>query len=110
MTEVLWPSERNGRNARIKAMALAWVGILASIPVCVCAKPFDAHLPQSSQALASKAVHSAGKNNAAPPVLSASGPIVPADLDHGRDGHMTPDERRLLRQHIEDAARDLYKR
>lgn len=30
--------------------------------------------------------------------------------NHQRDGHMTPDERRLLRQHIEDAVRELYKR
>jgi hypothetical protein len=30
--------------------------------------------------------------------------------EHQRDGHMTPDERRLLRQHIEDAVRELYKR
>ncbi len=27
-----------------------------------------------------------------------------------RDGHMTPEERHLLRQHIEDAVRELYKR
>lgn len=27
-----------------------------------------------------------------------------------RDGHLTPEERRLLRQHIEDAVRELYKR
>ena len=36
---------------------------------------------------------------------------VPSDLDQRRrDGHMTPDERRLLRQHIEDAVRELYQR
>ncbi|MFC0694558.1 hypothetical protein [Paraburkholderia humisilvae] len=36
---------------------------------------------------------------------------VPPDLDQRRrDGHMTPEERRLLRQHIEDAVRELYKR
>lgn len=36
---------------------------------------------------------------------------VPPDLDQRRrDGHMTPDERKLLRQHIEDAVRELYKR
>jgi hypothetical protein len=45
----------------------------------------------------------------------ASDPIVrtavPPDLDQRRrDGHMTPEERRLLRQHIEDAVRELYKR
>ncbi|MCC8391379.1 hypothetical protein LJ656_02160 [Paraburkholderia sp. MMS20-SJTR3] len=37
--------------------------------------------------------------------------VVPPDLDQRRrDGHMTPEERRLLRQHIEDAVRELYKR
>ena len=46
---------------------------------------------------------------------SASAPIlrtgVPPDIEERqRDGHMTPDERRLLRQHIEDAVRELYKR
>jgi hypothetical protein len=40
----------------------------------------------------------------------ASRDAVP-DLDQRRrDGHMTPEERRLLRQHIEDAVRELYKR
>jgi hypothetical protein len=50
-----------------------------------------------------------------PPPRPASdiyqGPAVPPDLDQRRrDGHMTPEERRLLRQHIEDAVRELYKR
>ncbi len=45
----------------------------------------------------------------APDFLMGSG--VPPDLDQGRrDGHMTPEERRLLRQHIEDAVRELYRR
>lgn len=36
---------------------------------------------------------------------------VSPDLDQRRrDGHMTPEERHLLRQHIEDAVRELYKR
>lgn len=36
---------------------------------------------------------------------------VPPDLEQRRrDGHMTPEERHLLRQHIEDAVRELYKR
>ena len=35
---------------------------------------------------------------------------VPPDLEQRRrDGHMTPEERHLLRQHIEDAVRELYK-
>jgi hypothetical protein len=36
---------------------------------------------------------------------------VPPDLEQRRrDGHMTPEERHVLRQHIEDAVRELYKR
>jgi len=51
-----------------------------------------------------------------PAAASAPAPIMrtassPAEFsEHQRDGHMTPDERRLLRQHIEDAVRELYKR
>jgi len=49
-----------------------------------------------------------GDRNAPEP---ASRDVVPPDLDQQRrDGHMTPEERRLLRQHIEDAVRELYKR
>lgn len=50
------------------------------------------------------------------PVSAPPTPIVrtassPEEFgDRQRDGHMTPDERRLLRQHIEDAVRELYKR
>jgi hypothetical protein len=60
----------------------------------------------------SRAFHSQRKP---PEDTPASDPIVrtavPPDLDQRRrDGHMTPEERRLLRQHIEDAVRELYKR
>ncbi|PMS10712.1 hypothetical protein FNF07_02355 [Trinickia caryophylli] len=46
---------------------------------------------------------------------AASAPIVRTntllDFDsQQRDGHLTPEERRLLRQHIEDAVREIYKR
>ena len=43
----------------------------------------------------------------APTMRTASSPAEFSD--HQRDGHMTPDERRLLRQHIEDAVRELYR-
>lgn len=51
----------------------------------------------------------------APSSTPSPAPIMrtssPAELGgRQRDGHMTPDERRLLRQHIEDAVRELYKR
>jgi len=52
----------------------------------------------------------AGSERKMPEPPSRSG-AVPPDLDQRRrDGHMTPEERRLLRQHIEDAVRELYKR
>jgi hypothetical protein len=45
---------------------------------------------------------------APPPIMRAA---APSPFDEQRtDGHMTPEERRLLRQHIEDAVRELYKR
>ncbi len=49
------------------------------------------------------------------PPSAASEPILRTNtlLDFDttqRDGHMTPEERHLLRQHIEDAVRELYKR
>jgi hypothetical protein len=48
---------------------------------------------------------------AAAPELASHPSSVPPDLDQRRrDGHMTPEERHLLRQHIEDAVRELYKR
>lgn len=51
---------------------------------------------------------SVARSNVPDPV---SRDAVPPDLDQRRrDGHMTPEERRLLRQHIEDAVRELYKR
>ncbi|WP_323072377.1 hypothetical protein IHE33_06895 [Mycetohabitans endofungorum] len=50
---------------------------------------------------------------AQPPASEAAdGSAVPTEFDQQRrrDGRMTPEERRLLRQHIEDAVRELYKR
>ncbi len=44
----------------------------------------------------------------APIMRTASSPSEFSDRQ--RSGHMTPEERRLLRQHIEDAVRELYKR
>lgn len=55
------------------------------------------------------------RTSRATPSSAASAPILrtavpPGSEEHQRDGHMTPEERRLLRQHIEDAVRELYKR
>ncbi|MCG1042431.1 hypothetical protein KQH60_07650 [Mycetohabitans sp. B8] len=47
-----------------------------------------------------------------PASVAADRLAVPAEFDQQRrrDGRMTPEERQLLRQHIEDAVRELYKR
>ena len=45
-----------------------------------------------------------------PPPPPAPDPVPPEISERRIDGHMNPDERRLLRQHIEDAVRELYKR
>ena len=45
-----------------------------------------------------------------PPPPPAPDPVPPEISERRLDGHMSPDERRLLRQHIEDAVRELYKR
>jgi len=74
-----------------------------------------------AQHAAEGARHGRYAHHYAPPraVLRSSSPAldpnlhasVPSDLDQRRrDGHMTPEERHLLRQHIEDAVRELYRR
>ncbi len=99
------------------ALALAGGVVAALDSVQASAQPsadrFDRPRPTS---------HSAGYKSTGqrlhndPPGRPASDPNprtpgVPPDLDERRrDGHMTPEERRLLRQHIEDAVRELYKR
>ncbi|MEJ0003365.1 MAG: hypothetical protein WDN30_07150 [Pararobbsia sp.] len=45
-----------------------------------------------------------------PTPFPASDPVPPEISERRHDGHMNPEERRLLRQHIEDAVRELYKR
>ena len=45
-----------------------------------------------------------------PPLLPMPDPVPPEISERRHDGHMNPEERRLLRQHIEDAVRELYKR
>ncbi len=84
-----WP------NARVKVVALALASGLASAvcPVGVHAEPSGERSPS----------HHAYRRKAAEPARPDP------DRQH-RDGHMTPEERRLLRQHIEDAVRELYKR
>lgn len=45
-----------------------------------------------------------------PPPPPAPDPVPPEISERRHDGHMSLDERRQLRQHIEDAVRELYKR
>ncbi|TKC87334.1 hypothetical protein FAZ69_17830 [Trinickia terrae] len=111
MTGGVWP------NARIKVVALALAGGLASAagPVCVHAESFNEHPSEWHQAFRRKVAQPVRADHLNPADRPASEAIVraavPPDLDQRRrDGHMTPEERRLLRQHIEDAVRELYKR
>ena len=113
------------RRTRARVAAVAIAGAVVSLTVAVDAQ---AQAPQRERAAEQSlhrwrgrhvsprrepATHSAP---AAPSASEPSAPIMhtassPAEFgDHQRDGHMTPDERRLLRQHIEDAVRELYKR
>ncbi len=105
----VWP------NVRLSVIALAVAGTLAGS-----LGPTLAHAQPSADRVASERGERApkqGKANRHDPNTDhpASDVMlrtaVPPDLDQRRrDGHMTPDERRLLRQHIEDAVRELYKR
>lgn len=99
------------------ALALAGGVVAALDPVAARAQPsadrFDRPRPNSHPAGYRPPAH---RFRSDPPGHPASDPdlrppAVPPDLDQRRrDGHMTPEERRLLRQHIEDAVRELYKR
>ena len=111
MTGGVWPS------ARIKMMALALAGGLVSAvgSVCAHAQSYAEHPSEWHQVYRRKVAQPARTDHPSPPDHPASDAIVraavPPDLDQRRrDGHMTPEERRLLRQHIEDAVRELYKR
>ncbi|OAJ54065.1 hypothetical protein A6V36_28030 [Paraburkholderia ginsengiterrae] len=102
----VWP------NVRLSVFALALAGTLAGS-----LGPTPAHAQPSADRAASERVPKPGKINRHNPTTDRPASdvmlrtAVPPDLDQRRrDGHMTPDERRLLRQHIEDAVRELYKR
>ena len=109
---------------RVRIAAVAIAGAVASVVVAADARAqapsrerqvershsfhpsHHRYLPAESSP-AQSAPHPAPLN--APPIVrTASSPDEFGD--HQRDGHMTPDERRLLRQHIEDAVRELYRR
>lgn len=106
---------------RTRTVALAIAGAVASLIVAADAwaqapqrarqaeHPFRSlhrrYLPPERDPVARSAPASAPS---APIVRTASSPEEFGERQ--RDGHMTADERRLLRQHIEDAVRELYKR
>ncbi|MFM0336570.1 hypothetical protein [Paraburkholderia fungorum] len=105
----VWP------NVRLSVTALAVAGTLAGTlgSTLAHAQPSadraasEQHAPRSGNARTNR--HNPDADHPASDVMLRT--AVPPDLDQRRrDGHMTPDERRLLRQHIEDAVRELYKR
>ncbi|HEY2604559.1 hypothetical protein P0D88_26980 [Paraburkholderia sp. RL18-103-BIB-C] len=106
----VWP------NVRLSVITLAVAGTLAGSlgPTLAHAQP-SADRAASEHEHAPKPANSRANHRNPSPDRPASDVMlrtaVPPDLDQRRrDGHMTPDERRLLRQHIEDAVRELYKR
>jgi hypothetical protein len=106
----VWP------NLRLSVIALAVAGSLAGTlgPTLAHAQSSDerasnAHVHRSRGSKLSHQPRNPNLDHPASDVMMRT--AVPPDLDQRRrDGHMTPEERRLLRQHIEDAVRELYKR
>ncbi|MGA3250548.1 MAG: hypothetical protein ABSD12_20770 [Paraburkholderia sp.] len=106
----VWP------NLRLSVIALAVAGSLTGTfgPTLAHAQSSEerasnAHAPRSRGSKLSRQPHTPPDDHPASDVMMRT--AVPPDLDQRRrDGHMTPEERRLLRQHIEDAVRELYKR
>ncbi|MEZ0604411.1 hypothetical protein ACAX43_19960 [Paraburkholderia sp. IW21] len=104
----VWP------NVRLSVIALSVAGTLAGTlgPTLAHAQPST---NRAASERASRSPNSKANRRNSNHDLPASDVMlrtaVPPDLDQRRrDGHMTPDERHLLRQHIEDAVRELYKR
>ncbi|MFL9983313.1 hypothetical protein [Paraburkholderia sediminicola] len=108
----VWP------NVRLSVIALAIAGTLAGTlgPTLARAQPSadraaSERAPRPPNSKASRRNPNPNVTNDRPASDVMLRTAVPPDLDQRRrDGHMTPDERRLLRQHIEDAVRELYKR
>ena len=104
----VWP------NVRLSVIALAVAGTLAG----TLGSTFAHAQPSAERATSERVPRQANSraNRHSPTVERPASDAmlrtaVHPDLDQRRrDGHMTPDERRLLRQHIEDAVRELYKR
>ncbi|RDU99406.1 hypothetical protein [Trinickia dinghuensis] len=109
-----------GPRVRARIVAIAIAGAIASLIVAADAR---AQAPQRERRIEHPHPFRPYGHRYLPP-QSAPRPVPPAQPapivrtasspdqfgDHQRDGHMTAEERRLLRQHIEDAVRELYKR
>ncbi|HEY2023258.1 hypothetical protein [Paraburkholderia sp.] len=99
---------------RLSVIALAVAGTLAGSlsPTLAVAQPAADRLPREHASRSGSSRlnrHNLVTDRPASDAMLRT--AVPPDLDQRRrDGHMTPEERRLLRQHIEDAVRELYKR
>lgn len=104
----------------VTALALASGVVVALNPVAAHSQPSDEHLevphspshpPHTPGSKPSSRRFRSDEPDTTASDLSMRTSGVPPDLDQRRrDGHMTPEERHLLRQHIEDAVRELYKR
>ncbi len=107
----VWPTMR----LSVIAVAVAIVFASALSPASAYAdssteRSTDTRPPQRPHMRSSRQPHNPNADNPASDTIMRA-TAVPPDLDQRRrDGHMTPEERRLLRQHIEDAVRELYKR
>jgi hypothetical protein len=109
MMDSAWPRMR----ARILAIAVAGAIVGAAAPRGAYAQPQrrgdgEAQPSSSFRRNSSHSQHPRAASAASAPIVRTNTPF-----DFGtqqRDGHLTPEERRLLRQHIEDAVRELYKR
>jgi hypothetical protein len=104
-------------RARIVAVAIA--GAVASWVVAADVQaqpPLRARRAEPSRSFHHRYLPSETASRSIPASAPPAASIVrtassPAEFgERQRDGHMTVEERRLLRQHIEDAVRELYKR
>ena len=108
----VWP------NMRLSVIAVAVAIMFASAlgPVSAHAdssteRTTDSRPPQRPHTRQARQPRDPNADRPASDTIMRTTTAVPPDLDQRRrDGHMTPEERRLLRQHIEDAVRELYKR
>ena len=103
LTVAAWPRMR----AQVVAFALASAVAVGSTDAYAQQQrrsAFESHSPRRYLPRAQR-LHPAG--GASVPLRTNT--LLDFDTTQ-RDGHLTPEERRLLRQHIEDAVRELYKR